>query len=72
MVGYILEEGVLMYSFSDNSGCTFLHPMTGETLSVNLTESELTDLTVSYQNSTTSKQNLLIVRSLFNKGFIQL
>jgi hypothetical protein len=49
-----------------------LHPMTGETLSVNLTESELTDLTVSYQNSTTPKQSLLIVSSLVNKGFIQL
>ena len=61
-----------MHSFSDHSGCTFLHPMSGETLSVKLTELELTELLVSYQNSTTPKQSTLIVSSLVNKGFIQL
>ena len=61
-----------MHSFSDQSGCTFLHPRSGETLSVKLTELELIELFSSYQNSTTPKQSTLIITSLVNKGFIEL
>ena len=67
-----LKKGVLMHSFSDHSGCTFLHPKSGETLSLKLTELELTELLGSYQNSTTPEQSMLIINSLVNKGFIEL
>ncbi|MBL4632097.1 MAG: hypothetical protein JKY14_13455 [Paraglaciecola sp.] len=61
-----------MHSFSDQSGCTFLHPTSGETLSVKLTELELIELFSSYKNSTTPEQSMLIITSLVNKGFIEL
>jgi len=61
-----------MHSFSDRSGCSFLHPSTGETLSVKLSAIALTDLLDSYQKLNSSEQNSSIVTSLIDKGFIKL
>lgn len=66
----ILGKGVLMHSFSDQSGCSFLHPMSGETVSVEKTDKQLIELLTSQADSTITDQNLLIVNSLVNKGFI--
>lgn len=69
---HALKKGVLWYSFSDQSGCVFFHPFSGETLSVKLSEIVLTELLLLPNPFNISEEHKIVIESLISKGFIDL
>lgn len=60
-----------MYSFIDSSGCVFLNADSGETLSVGLSESELTKLIVPLQGKEMANSDIDTLNILVKKCFLK-
>jgi hypothetical protein len=66
-----LNKGVHLHSFSDHSGCVFFNAYSGETVSVLISEAEITNILSSEKKLLDYPDEIkAIITSLINKNII--
>jgi hypothetical protein len=65
-----LKKGVQMHSFSDQSGCVFLDIHSGETLSILMSESEISKVLSGYTVLDKETSRNIAIQSLIQKNIL--